>query len=222
MGVTLHTLRVTNGTIINHCHIIWDEFSRDAIFIDPAWELQKFTGLITSYHLKPKAVLLTHHHFDHTNLADVISNHYRIPVYISRTESLLYGYETANLTWIPQGEMKLGTIEVKPISTPGHTAGGVCYRISDLLLTGDTLFIEGCGVCWGGGADPIDMFHSLQRLKGMLHAETRIYPGHRYVSELGQTFDYVKKNNVYLNIDDVNTFVRFRMRKNQKKLFQFI
>jgi hydroxyacylglutathione hydrolase len=78
-------------------------------------------------------------------------------------------------------------MQIRPIATPGHTPGSICYLIGDNLFSGDVLFYEGCGIC-PDIASAHTMFASLERLKTLLRPETRVYPGHCYGMPPGQPF----------------------------------
>ena len=62
---------------------------------------------------------------------------------------------------------------------PGHTPGSQCLLVDGLLVSGDTLFLDGCGRTDLPGSDAEQMYDSLQRLAG-LPADTIVFPGHRY------------------------------------------
>ena len=167
-------------------------------------------------------ILLTHSHFDHVNLADALSKKYDSPVLMSRIEIDFYRFNCNNLLAIEDSTpFSFGHSRVLPILTPGHTKGSLSYLIGENLFSGDTLFCEGCGICQGLGADPDAMFESISFLKHQLPLETRIYPGHSYHEAPGKPFSYLMKNNIYLQLDSREHFVRFRMRHNQKKFRWF-
>ena len=71
---------------------------------------------------------------------------------------------------------------MRALVTPGHTVGGTCYLADGYIVTGDLLFVGGCGRTDFRGGDSAEMWRSLQRLT-RLPEETRVYPGHDY----GQT-----------------------------------
>ena len=76
--------------------------------------------------------------------------------------------------------IRLGDTEIEILHTPGHTPGSACYRLGDQVLTGDTLFVFGCGRCDLRGGDPEQMYRTLGRLGERLPSETVIRPGHNY------------------------------------------
>ena len=85
----------------------------------------------------------------------------------------------------------------------------------------DTLFNEGCGSCTEIKSNPELLFNSIQFLKNHVQDNCLIFPGHSFGSDVGKTFEQVKKMNIYLGIEDKNQFVDFRMRKNQQSGFNF-
>lgn len=166
-------------------------------------------------------MLLTHHHHDHVDLAA----HYGdegLPVYMSAPEVESYGFRCPGLRQISrEGVLRFGSLELYPLFTPGHTAGSACYLVGDALFTGDTVFAEGCGICAGEGADPSVMFDSLERLKGQLDPDTRVFPGHCYGLAPGQTWRTLLGCNIYLQFAKREFFVDFRMRRDQQALMAF-
>ena len=75
--------------------------------------------------------------------------------------------------------MQVGAVGVRLLHTPGHTPGSQCFVVGDNLVSGDTLFIEGCGRTDLPGADPDEMYTSLQRLAS-LPGRLMLWPGHHY------------------------------------------
>lgn len=222
MSITLVKTKVTRSVFKNYCYTIVDQENHSAIFIDPAWEMDKILRDIEQYAVVPKAVLLTHHHMDHVHLAGDFAKTFNIPVYISQDEIDFYGYSCTNLVGLKSySPFFIDNVYIKPIHTPGHTYGGICYLINDYLFTGDTLFIEGCGVCLGKGSSPEALYQTLQNLKAVIPYETRIYPGHSFGKEPGVTFEELLQLNIYCHFKTEKDFVGFRMRSQQNKTFSF-
>ena len=78
--------------------------------------------------------------------------------------------------------IQLGETGIRTLHTPGHTPGSACYQVGDELITGDTLFVFGCGRCDLRGGDPEQMFVTLKDMAARLPASTIIRPGHRITS----------------------------------------
>src|SRR5688500_18031630 len=75
--------------------------------------------------------------------------------------------------------VEVGAVGIQVLHTPGHTPGSQCFLVDGMLVSGDTLFLEGCGRTDFPGSSPAAMFDSLQKLAS-LPDDTVVYPGHRY------------------------------------------
>lgn len=220
MSVHVSTLRVSKNHFINYCYIVVNTENREASLIDPVWEPDTLERELNTLGAKPVNVFLTHAHSDHVNLVPYFIREHNCRIFITQTEADYYGFDVPNLFPITsENQLHFRGLTVKPIFTPGHTKGGVCYWIGDNLFTGDTLFTEGCGVCHVSGGSPEEMFHSLQRLKRIIPNETRIFPGHSYGKQPGQTMEHVVAKNYFMHINDLDMFIKFRMRSVTAKNF---
>ena len=122
-------------------------------------------------------ILATHHHNDHVGGIPELKTETGCKVIGPRAEeSRIPGLDVA----VGEGDAyRVGTLEVKVLDTPGHTAGHVTYWIPEVktAFTGDTLFAMGCGRVFEG--TPEMMWHSLQKIM-RLPKDTIIYCGHEY------------------------------------------
>lgn len=215
-------LHVCYGSMKNYSYVIFDEHSKKAIVIDPAWEMQKYINTFELYKLTPAHILITHAHHDHINLVETFLKKYEIQVWISEKERETLFLPSSAVHVFTQNEtLNLGELSCTPFLTPGHTPGSCCFLFDTHLFSGDTLFIEGCGMCFEPEGNPEDLYESIMFLKRTLSLEVKIYPGHRFQAYPGQKLDYLLKHNIYLNIENKNEFVKYRMRSNQSNLFDF-
>lgn len=222
MPLTVSPLYVKSHHIANYCYLIVNEENHEAVLIDPAWDLSKIRRQLKQSGANLSAILLTHSHYDHTNLVEKLVKLYNPDVYMSQRETAYYKFQCPNLIELEDGqELDLHGINVKCTLTPGHTAGSMCFGIENRLFTGDTVFIEGCGICADDGADAGELYESLSRLRDSFPPKTIIYPGHSFGEKPGVPFESVLKINIYFQIDDKEQFITFRTRGNQKGLFQF-
>jgi hydroxyacylglutathione hydrolase len=99
----------------------------------------------------------------------------------------------------------VGDVEVEFLHTPGHTPGSQCFRIKNTLVSGDTLFINGCGRVDLPGSNSEDMYRSLQKLSE-LPEETLLLPGHNYGHVPNATMGETKAQNTYLRVPDLETW----------------
>ncbi len=209
-------------TCINYCYIMVDKRTRSSLIVDPSWELETIERKLEELNCHLVAILLTHSHYDHINMVKYLVGKYNVQVYMSEIEIEYYHFESVNLIGIKDMEtLEIGDLKVVCLLTPGHTKGSMCYFAEDVLFTGDTVFIEGCGMCYGNGSSGNDMYESFQRIKNVIPIHAKVYPGHSYGKEVGRIFAHLKKENIYFLIDKREDFIRFRMRENQKNLFNF-
>ena len=93
------------------------------------------------------------------------------------------------------------------IHTPGHTPGSQCFHVDGRLVSGDTLFLDGCGRTDLPGSNPEDMYDSLQKLASMPTA-TIVYPGHRYSLPSSATLESIRESNYVLQPKSVEQWMQ--------------
>ncbi len=180
----------------------------EVILIDIGNSAGRLMHYLETKGLTPKAILLTHDHFDHVAGVEHVRARYEIPVYIHEADANMLRSGEANLCWqisdspftpvkefntLRDGDvLTIGDRTIKVIHTPGHTPGGVCFRTGDVMFTGDTLFHLGMGRTDLGGNVP-EMRRSLALLAG-LDGDPAIYPGHGGSSTLA----FERENDPYL------------------------
>ncbi len=216
-------IKVSHQRMKNNNYLVVDPATHQAVLVDPAWQMEEIQSTLARTESTWSGILLPHAHFDHINLAKPLADVYNCPVWMSKQEIDAAGFEARQLVAIDETPWRVGEMRIRPILTPGHTPGCVCYLIGDNLFTGDVLFAEGCGIC--GDLDAArQMYESLERLKRLLKRHTRIFPGHTYVRPPGQRFSDLLGYNMYLNFTDRDSFAAFRLRKGQsrEKLLDFI
>ncbi len=224
MSLTYHMeqLRVCFMNFINYVYIVMDKKTGDIAIVDPSWDLSKIESYLRQLNGNLRAILLTHSHLDHVNLVNPLLEKYRPHVFMSIQEIDYYHFRCENLHPVKDGDIiKLGETEIRSLLTPGHTVGSVCYLLSNHLFTGDTIFIEGCGFCDPNGGDPKDLYHSVQKIKREVDSSIQIYPAHSYGKAPGFPLSHLMDENIYFQFTSMKPFINFRMRPNQKGLFNF-
>lgn len=215
-------IRTERYNIITYSRILVDRITKQAVIFDPSWNFSVIKEKIDSLGIDIRAVFLTHSHIDHVNLAEKVARYTGAKVYMAQKEIECYGFHCYNLEKLEDGDIiKIGGLEITCILTPGHTAGSMCYLSKTAFFTGDTIFIEGCGLCFNDAAAS-EMYDSLQRVKRIVKPDIIVCPGHYYKRKGELSFEKVMRYNVYFQIDKKETFIKFRMRKGQKNLFKFI
>ena len=211
MSILVHQLAL--GAMDNFVYVIEDDISKSCAIVDPAWDVTAIIECIQSRELELVYILLTHGHFDHTDgLADCLA-YKEVPVYMSKQELPKLIPNQQNLIFTNDNDViPFGSNRIKIMHTPGHSPGGQCFYIDDHLITGDTLFINGCGRCDLGGSSIDGMYESLERIKS-LPDDTLIYPGHHYDDKPIDTLINQKKTNRFLLCQNKDEFIRKRSRK---------
>jgi glyoxylase-like metal-dependent hydrolase (beta-lactamase superfamily II) len=129
-----------------------------------------------------------------------------------KAEAQFWGDALDMPTLHPGGDViELGETRVRALHTPGHTPGSACYHIGDRLITGDTLFVFGCGRCDLRGGDPEQMYVTLKDMAARLPAGTIIHPGHNYAAQPTSTMEDQLEGNPFMHFDSADRFVHYRM-----------
>jgi len=211
----IHTLEL--GPMANFIYVIEDRATGRAAVVDPAWEAGEILKLVRDKGLRITDILLTHSHHDHINaIEDVLAEH-DAQLHLLKPEAQFWGRHLDLPTLHHGGDrIALGETEIQVLHTPGHTPGSACYRLGGDLITGDTLFVFGCGRCDLAGGDPEQMYDTLRRLATGLPAGTVIHPGHNYAEKPTSTLAEQKAGNPFLHFDDPAAFVRYRMHEHDR------
>lgn len=203
--------RLELGPMENFIYLIEDYQSKRVAIVDPAWEPTQILALAAEKGLIVTDILLTHSHHDHINAIDDVLQHHDAELHLTHSEAQFWGHTNTRPTLHHGGDtIHLGKTEIKVLHTPGHTPGSACFHIGDELITGDTLFVFGCGRCNLPGGDPNIMFHTLNKMCLELPNQTIILPGHNYAVQTTATMAEQKRGNPFLHITDQTEFVHFR------------
>ena len=181
---------LTVGVVGTCCYIVGLEDRDDCVIIDPGDEAARIRKAAEDRRIA--AILLTHGHFDHIGGIEALREE-GTRIFIHPLDSEMLQDPALNASerllrrqilapeasdFVREGdELHLAGMTIQVLHTPGHTPGGVCYRIGDELFTGDTLFVHGWGRTDLAGGNQHDMMTSLRRLIP-LSRTMRIHPGH--------------------------------------------
>ena len=186
------------GRMENYVYLVGDAATKDCAVVDPSWDIPAVFKELETEGLKLGAVLLTHHHFDHTDGLPELLEKAPVPVYVNKNDAPFIKAAGAHLRPVEDGQkLKLGGLELTFLHTPGHTAGSQCVLADKALFTGDTLFIGGCGRVDLPDSSASDLYATLKKLE-LLPDDLIIYPGHNYSPETSARLGDEKTANPYL------------------------
>ncbi len=215
------------GEMANLAYLVGSRSERKAFVVDPAWDVQGLIDLAARDGIEVVGALVTHYHQDHVG-GEIFGHRIEglsrlleiapMPIHVNKHEA----EGTIKVTGVSEGDLvrheggdllQLGGIGVRLIHTPGHTPGSQCFLVEERdragqLVSGDTLFLNGCGRVDLPGADPRAMYESLETLK-RLPEDTTLFPGHLYSPEGHDTLEAQKRTNPYLRATYVDMFLSF-------------
>lgn len=199
----------------NFSYLIGDEDTKEIAVVDPDNAELLFDEIDDAF-FDVKMILLTHSHFDHVAGVPKMIERYGVPVYMHENGRGKLEAPDDMFVWLKDGDkLKIGGIDVHILHTPGHSDDAVCYFLKDqreeALLTGDTLFVEGCGRADLNKSDVMELWKSLQKIK-KLPDDVKIYPGHDYGSRPFSDVGYEKTHNKYLLCKSFEEFKQLRMK----------
>lgn len=208
---TIHTLEL--GPMENFIYVIEDHASKRAAIVDPAWEVSDILQLTKQHGLNVTDILLTHCHHDHINGVEEVLNQHDAQIHLMKAENDFWTPGFIKPSLLHGGDIiQLGKTTIEALHTPGHSKGSACYKIGNQLITGDTMFVFGCGHCRLGGSDPEILFQSLEKLKKEIARDTIILPGHNY-TPIHPTSSMSEQiaGNPFLHFDNKHDFIKYRM-----------
>ncbi|MHB8219344.1 MAG: MBL fold metallo-hydrolase [Acidimicrobiales bacterium] len=180
--------------MVNFVYAIGDRERKEVLLVDPAYAVAEVLDLIEADDMRCVGVLATHFHPDHIggemagwNIEGVakLLERVDVPVHVQRTEVpwvlRATGVTAESLVAHDGGDVVMaGDVPVELVHTPGHTPGSQCFLVDGRLVSGDTLFLEGCGRTDLPGSDPSAMYESLTTRLARVPDDTIVFPGHRY------------------------------------------
>ncbi|WP_037368384.1 MBL fold metallo-hydrolase [Amycolatopsis orientalis] len=194
--------------MVNFAYLIGDREAGEAVLVDPAYAVGDLVETLEADGMRLTGVLATHHHPDHVGgdmmgfslpgIAELLALR-QVPIHVNAQESewvrRVTGVSDTDLRAHEHDDVvTVGSIGIRLLHTPGHTPGSQCFLVGDRLVSGDTLFLEGCGRTDFPGGDADAIYRSLQWL-ATLPGDPVVYPGHQYSPESSASLSRVKSSN---------------------------
>ncbi len=190
-----------------YTYLIADETTKAAVLVDPVLEqVERDVKLLEELGLTLRYCLETHIHADHITGTGKLRE---------ITGCLGIVPEKAHASCadrgIKDGEiLELDSVEIKAIATPGHTDSHMAYLVNnERILTGDALFIRGCGRTDFQSGNAGVLFDSVTQRLFTLPDDTLVYPGHDYRGQTVSTIREEKQWNSRFKGRDRANFIEF-------------
>ncbi len=180
------------GPLKTNCYIVTNEAR--GFIIDPGYESRELEEFIDSKNINIEGILLTHCHFDHCGGVRSLKEKYKVNIYISEADFEGLGdpsyngsalmqraesFKEEGSIFVKEGEnISLAGLEIEVIFTPGHTKGGVCYKLEDIIFCGDTLFFHSIGRTDFPGGDHALLEKSIRNKIYTLDENITLLTGH--------------------------------------------
>ena len=198
--------RFVLGSLATNSYLIVNEETKEVIIVDPATCPDYLISHVKSNDYVPKAIFLTHGHFDHVMGIDGWVKAFHIPVYLHEDEKEILADPRQNLSYmfgtqyayddvrcLKDGEiLEIAGFRFKVIHTPGHTSGGCCYyeEAEEVLISGDTLFAQSVGRSDFPTGDGQTLVNSIKERLFCLPDSVMVYPGHNNLTCIGDEKGY--------------------------------
>ncbi|MBQ7595878.1 MAG: MBL fold metallo-hydrolase [Clostridia bacterium] len=197
------------GMIGTNFYVVTDEKTGVSFAVDTGADYSELENLLKGKNIK--YILLTHGHYDHILGTAQAKKHTGAEVVIGCKDAECLYNETlsraglhfpgtqetlkADITVKDGDELRVGSIRIKVLETPGHTRGSVCFILPEqrVIFSGDTLFYQSIGRTDFPGSSYSDMENSLFKLR-TLDGDYKVYPGHG----MPTTLDFERKYNPFM------------------------
>ena len=197
----------------NLSYLVADPVSGDAFLVDPSWGPLDLLSIARSLGFRVAGILATHMHADHvggnlwgTQVPGVfeIVQATGCQVHVHRADApgvcQRTGLKAEQVVGHEDGDViPLGTSQIRVLHTPGHSPGSACFLAEGNLLSGDTLFCDGCGRVDLPGSSPDEMIRTLTERLAALPPSTMVWPGHDYGGRKG-SMEILRETNSCLTV----------------------
>lgn len=218
----LYFRQIPLGSMANYIYLIGSKRLGECYVVDPAWDTDALIETAAKDNMKITGALVTHYHPDHVGgsvmgfsvpggVAELIG---KVPakIHVNKVEAdglkMITGVSDSDLVKHDSSDkLQLGDVSIELVHTPGHTPGSQCFLVHDRLVSGDTLFVGGCGRVDLPGGDPEEMYRSLTQRLARIGDEAVLYPGHAY-GPPSSTMGKERQSNNYLRVPTLEAWMR--------------
>ncbi len=189
----------------NFAYLVADAPGGTAALVDPPPRADRYSHLVDENKLTVAYVIITHGHGDHTWGVAEAKRLYGCRVAAHR--SMMLDLDNP----VDDGDViRLGSLELKVLYTPGHSDDHICLLCENKLITGDILFVGKVGgTDLGEGARR--EYDSLHEKIMTLPPDTEVWPGHNFGTAPSSTIGNERKTNPFIQCESFEEFVDLKM-----------
>ncbi|MFW5868784.1 MAG: MBL fold metallo-hydrolase [Armatimonadota bacterium] len=194
----LETLTV--GALEANCYVVGCPETSRGFIVDPGGNPEDILEAVGRLGLEIEYIFDTHEHVDHIAANRAVKEATGATLVVHEDgrdqlehphpfwSSMVGGCEPSvpDETMVDGDTFDVGTLTIEVVHTPGHSPGCVCLGVDGAVFTGDTLFARSVGRTDLPGGDTAELERSLKRLIEHFETETKVYPGHRGPSTIGE------------------------------------
>jgi hydroxyacylglutathione hydrolase len=190
------------GPIETNIYVVYDD-KKNGLIIDPGFESQELLDYITKEKLKIDYILITHGHFDHVCFASDLQDKTGAQIAMAENDVKMMeqshawagrqmGYRLKYFApdiLLEDGDiLKVGEAQVRVITTPGHSAGGLCFYLEQekVLFSGDTIFAGAVGRTDLPFSSEEEIWKIIKEKLFVLPDEVKVLPGHGRETTIGK------------------------------------
>lgn len=198
---SIYIEKITLGQLATNCYILGCMMNKEAAVIDPAEENSVILKRLTKEGFSLKYIINTHGHADHIGGNYFLKNNTSAKLLIHRMDQEMLTGPQRNLSfytgnsiqsppaddYLEEGKnIKIGSLNISVIHTPGHSPGSTSLLVGNKIFTGDTLFANGIGRTDLPGGSLSEIKQSITNKLFILDHSCEIFPGHGPISSLGR------------------------------------
>jgi glyoxylase-like metal-dependent hydrolase (beta-lactamase superfamily II) len=209
--------------MVNFAYLIGDRDTGEAVIVDPAYAVGELLDLLAADDMTCVGALASHFHADHVG-GDLMGypiegitgllERVQVPIHVQRDEVPWVvrssGAGEDDLVAHSSGDVvSVGGLDIELVHTPGHTPGSQCFSVAGRLVSGDTLFLDGCGRTDLPGSDPEQMYESLTTRLARFPDDVVLYPGHLYSPEPSASLGETRQRNYVFRPKSLEQWMMF-------------